>query len=363
MILNMKNKGIKLNLTQITRAYVACKKKLVTLPSVGVWIVKWIFVCVCVCVNVMHSCLTVKAARVKEGEMRRGWTMRLASRGWQKGETLTGDQRNILGGGLIGQCVNIEEWMLLYLCQSSSSLVVSSLLLQAVAAVVVSVGVGDWRSTSGVLVGCALIRLLFGLRTKSCKNSMLKALTRSLVSRFSSLVSSLSFSFSLYSLIHQALTWGELWTRVNPWVLVPVSCADLPCTSVSPPVDAFPMAFQRPARVSLVTSFIILTVTVTIVIANVPTSPSVTSSSDSSSNPGSSSDYEWRAKVPKDLRIDVQGNNLSTGGSSNPSNHGEAASSMESLRYSVASFDFNHVATPYIISLWIIIVGLAKIGK
>ena len=114
---------------------------------------------------------------------------------------------------------------------------------------------------------------------------------------------------------------------------------------------------------SLVTSFIILTVTVTIVIANVPTSPSVTSSSDSSSNPGSSSDYEWRAKVPKDLRIDVQGNNLSTGGSSNPSNHGEAASSMESLRYSVASFDFNHVATPYIISLWIIIVGLAKIGK
>ena len=121
------------------------------------------------------------------------------------------------------------------------------------------------------------------------------------------------------------------------------------------------MAFQRPARVSLVT-LLLLTTIVTIVVANVPTSPSVTSS-DSSSQPGSSSDFEWRAKVPKDLRIDVQGNNLSTGGSSNPSNHGEAASSMESLRYSVASFDFNHVATPYIISLWIIIVGLAKIGK
>ena len=35
----------------------------------------------------------------------------------------------------------------------------------------------------------------------------------------------------------------------------------------------------------------------------------------------------------------------------------------KSERYQVASFDFNHVATPYIISLWIIIVGLAKIGK
>ncbi|KAI1306501.1 Sodium/hydrogen exchanger 3 [Halotydeus destructor] len=31
-------------------------------------------------------------------------------------------------------------------------------------------------------------------------------------------------------------------------------------------------------------------------------------------------------------------------------------------RYHVFSFDFNNVATPYIISLWIIIVGLAKIG-
>ncbi|KAH9399779.1 Sodium/hydrogen exchanger 1 [Tyrophagus putrescentiae] len=31
-------------------------------------------------------------------------------------------------------------------------------------------------------------------------------------------------------------------------------------------------------------------------------------------------------------------------------------------RYQVAKFDFEHVATPYIISMWIIIVGLAKIG-
>jgi len=32
-------------------------------------------------------------------------------------------------------------------------------------------------------------------------------------------------------------------------------------------------------------------------------------------------------------------------------------------RYQVAKFDFEHVSTPYIISLWIIIVGLAKIGE
>ena len=46
-------------------------------------------------------------------------------------------------------------------------------------------------------------------------------------------------------------------------------------------------------------------------------------------------------------------NNFSSGGSE----------VHEVKRYQVASFDFNHVATPYIISLWIIIVGLAKIGK
>lgn len=32
-------------------------------------------------------------------------------------------------------------------------------------------------------------------------------------------------------------------------------------------------------------------------------------------------------------------------------------------RYRVATFDFDHVSTPYIVSLWIIIVGLAKIGE
>lgn len=31
-------------------------------------------------------------------------------------------------------------------------------------------------------------------------------------------------------------------------------------------------------------------------------------------------------------------------------------------RFPVVAFDFHHVATPYIISLWIVIVGLAKIG-
>lgn len=186
---------------------------------------------------------------------------------------------------------------------------------------------------------------------------------------------------SVHSFIHQQpLTWGELWTRVNSLVLVPLSCADLPlyictqwlecavvfsssfCVSVSVWINDSPprMAFRRPATVTLVT-FILLFTTFTIVIANVPTSPSVTLPTDLPTDQGS--DFEWRAKLPKDLRIDVQGNNLSTGGSSNPSNHREGANPVESLRYAVASFDFNHVATPYIISLWIIIVGLAKIGK
>lgn len=49
-------------------------------------------------------------------------------------------------------------------------------------------------------------------------------------------------------------------------------------------------------------------------------------------------------------------------GDHNP-NGDETVTEVKDLRYAVASFDFHHVATPYIISLWIIIVGLAKIGK
>lgn len=45
------------------------------------------------------------------------------------------------------------------------------------------------------------------------------------------------------------------------------------------------------------------------------------------------------------------------------SNRSEPAEENGAERYAVAGFDFNRVATPYIISLWIIIVGLAKIGE
>lgn len=55
------------------------------------------------------------------------------------------------------------------------------------------------------------------------------------------------------------------------------------------------------------------------------------------------------------------GSHSSTGHSST-GNGDETVTEVKDLRYAVASFDFHHVATPYIISLWIIIVGLAKIG-
>lgn len=53
------------------------------------------------------------------------------------------------------------------------------------------------------------------------------------------------------------------------------------------------------------------------------------------------------------------GSHSSTG---HPTTGDETVTEVKDLRYAVASFDFHHVATPYIISLWIIIVGLAKIG-
>lgn len=83
------------------------------------------------------------------------------------------------------------------------------------------------------------------------------------------------------------------------------------------------------------------------------------------------SDDTWSATLPRDLNtatINIeQANNLATAGSSNSTIAAAAAAAAQhekqSMRYSVASFDFGHVATPYIISLWIIIVGLAKIGE
>lgn len=67
---------------------------------------------------------------------------------------------------------------------------------------------------------------------------------------------------------------------------------------------------------------------------------------------------DWRPKPPFESPTH---DNLTSSSASqqHPSGH----ESKEGMRYPVASFDFNHVATPYIISLWIIIVGLAKIGE
>lgn len=108
-----------------------------------------------------------------------------------------------------------------------------------------------------------------------------------------------------------------------------------------------------------------------------PEDNTVSSIPDGNPNPGVDFDeglLSWRPKPPFDshpvsgLRID--GQNLSSTSSHDVSviktpigQHGSGPSNREGMRYSVAAFDFNHVATPYIISLWIIIVGLAKIGK
>lgn len=85
--------------------------------------------------------------------------------------------------------------------------------------------------------------------------------------------------------------------------------------------------------------------------------------------------YKPRAHIPEwnstGNEENFLGNNFESFGS--PSGHSvtnghnsngdETVTEVKDLRYAVASFDFHHVATPYIISLWIIIVGLAKIGK
>lgn len=78
-----------------------------------------------------------------------------------------------------------------------------------------------------------------------------------------------------------------------------------------------------------------------------------------SPDPSANDLLQWRPKVPFDAPSDVRWENLTISSTEGPPEH-EARSSK---RYAVATFDFHHVATPYIISLWIIIVGLAKIGE
>ena len=107
-----------------------------------------------------------------------------------------------------------------------------------------------------------------------------------------------------------------------------------------------------------------------VVLANVPhqpfppeenTLPSVVVSSSSDSiDPTVLTDtnqVDWRPRISFETSLDSS--NLTIPSITHPSSH-EANGNK---RYPVASFDFNHVATPYIISLWIIIVGLAKIGE
>ncbi|KAK8784231.1 hypothetical protein V5799_009406 [Amblyomma americanum] len=45
-----------------------------------------------------------------------------------------------------------------------------------------------------------------------------------------------------------------------------------------------------------------------------------------------------------------------------PGHHGAGARDGPPKRFQVAKVDFHHVATPFIISVWIIIAGFAKIG-
>ena len=73
-----------------------------------------------------------------------------------------------------------------------------------------------------------------------------------------------------------------------------------------------------------------------------------------------SDQLQWKPKTAYDAPNDVTWENLSFPTTTAPSSEHESQSVK---RYAVATFDFHHVATPYIISLWIIIVGLAKIGQ
>lgn len=104
-------------------------------------------------------------------------------------------------------------------------------------------------------------------------------------------------------------------------------------------------------------------------LGNVPHEDNIlaTVTSNPDQDPSASSDSsvidlkEWAPKIPFETSHD---SNITSNHASSPSSSKQPAGhGPKSERYQVASFDFNHVATPYIISLWIIIVGLAKIGK
>lgn len=58
-----------------------------------------------------------------------------------------------------------------------------------------------------------------------------------------------------------------------------------------------------------------------------------------------------------------QNNNLSDINFDKLLTKNDEQSSSSSKHYPTFRFDFNHVSTPYIISLWIIIVGFGKIGE
>lgn len=131
-------------------------------------------------------------------------------------------------------------------------------------------------------------------------------------------------------------------------------------------------AVKRISFSSISTSFmgvslVILLSLSCVCLGNVPhednTLTTVTSNPDPNASSGSSviDLKEWTPKIPFETSHD---SNLTSNHASSPSSSKHPAGhESKSERYQVASFDFNHVATPYIISLWIIIVGLAKIGK
>lgn len=58
-----------------------------------------------------------------------------------------------------------------------------------------------------------------------------------------------------------------------------------------------------------------------------------------------------------------QNNNLSDINFDKLLTKNDKQSSSSSKHYPIFRFDFNHVSTPYIILLWIIIVGFGKIGE
>ena len=150
--------------------------------------------------------------------------------------------------------------------------------------------------------------------------------------------------------------------------------------------------YQSFQKINFITiNMIILSVVISVIEGNVPHSnpPNedntfATSGPELDSNSGTiGSDNDSGGSIPSVATYRPRANNpewnstgnsehfdVPTYGSSPVGSHSstghpsgdETVTEVKDLRYAVASFDFHHVATPYIISLWIIIVGLAKIG-